>query len=108
MLTKQYVKSRDVCKITFVLPLDELPEGLDVHDVRLAGEFNAWDESTAPMKLNKKKKAYAVTVELEPGREYQFRYVLNGDIWYNDWAADAYVPSEFGQDNSVVVTTEAG
>ncbi len=108
MLTKQYVKSRDICKVTFVLPLDELPEGVDVHDVRVAGDFNEWDTSATPMKLSKKKKAYTATVELEPGSEYEFRYVLNGDIWYNDWAADAYAPGGIGDDNCVVLTPQAG
>lgn len=108
MLSKQYVKSRNVCKVTFQLPLDELPEGLEVHSVRLLGDFNDWDKSATPLTLSKKKKAYTVTVELEPGQEYEFRYVINGNIWYNDWAADAYVPGDYGQDNGVVMTPEAG
>jgi hypothetical protein len=43
-------------------------------------------------------------LELEPGREYPFRYLVNGEHWCNDWHADAYVPGDFGEDNCVVVT----
>lgn len=106
MLSKQYVKSRGVYKVTFLLPSNELPEGLEVHSVRLVGEFNAWDETDTPMSYNRKKKAYTAQVELEPGGEYQYRYLINGEFWYNDWAADAYIPGNFGEDNCVVTTPE--
>ncbi len=45
-----------------------------------------------------------ITLELDQGREYQFRYLVNGTDWHNDWHADKYVPNRFGSDNSVVVT----
>ena len=44
-----------------------------------------------------------LTLELQSGKEYQFRYLVNGTDWYNDWDADRYVPNPFGGDNSVVV-----
>jgi len=51
---------------------------------------------------------FRVTLELDSGREYQFRYLVNGQHWCNHWHADAYVPGGLGQDNCVVVTpTEA-
>jgi hypothetical protein len=43
-----------------------------------------------------------VTVDLEAGRAYRFRYLLDGERWDNDWAADAYIPNSFGGDDSVV------
>ena len=47
---------------------------------------------------------YAVTLELKPGREYQFRYLIDESKWENDWNADKYVKSPYGDsDNSVVV-----
>ena len=66
------------------------------------GEFNDWNPAATPMKYSKKKKAFTVTLDLEPGRQYQFRYVVDGDHWCNDWDADAYVPSEPGHGNYVV------
>jgi hypothetical protein len=44
------------------------------------------------------------TLELEAGREYQYRYLLNGNEWHNDWHADRYVSNAYGGDNSVVIT----
>lgn len=103
MLKKRLVKSRDVCKVTFELPKAEWPAGIEVKTVALAGEFNDWDPSATPLKRGKGG-VFRTMLELEPGREYQFRYLVNGDQWGNDWHADAYVPNEWGTDNSVVAT----
>ena len=107
MLKKQYVKSRTVAKVTFELPKAEVPEGIKAQSVHLVGEFNDWDTAATPM-TRRKGGAFRVTLELEPGREYQFRYLVNGEHWCNDWHADAYVPSAFGGDNCIVVTPAEG
>jgi hypothetical protein len=101
MIEKQYVKSRKVWKITFELPTKGLPEGIEIENAFLAGEFNDWAPTATPMTPRKKDGAFRATVELEPG-EYQFRYVINGEHWYNDQNADGYVPSGFGEHNCVV------
>ena len=103
MIIKQYVKSRKVAKITFELTKDELPADVKVESVYLVGEFNDWDTAATPMKRNKKG-AYRVTIDLEPGQSYQFRYLINDEEWCNDWNADSYVPGDFGEDNCVVMT----
>ena len=46
-----------------------------------------------------------MTVDLEAGQAYRFRYLLDGQRWDNDWAADAYQPNDFGGDDSVVDLT---
>jgi hypothetical protein len=48
---------------------------------------------------------FSLTADLEAGRTYRFRYLLDGERWDNDWAADAYVPNSFGGDDSVVDLT---
>jgi hypothetical protein len=103
MLKKRYVKSRKVWKVTFELPQAELPEGVEVDSVHLVGEFNDWAHTARPMKRSKKG-VFRAALELEPGREYAFRYLINGEHWHNDWQADAYVPTGLGADNCVVVT----
>ena len=103
MLKKQYIKSRKVSKVTFAMPKAELPGGIEAESVYLAGEFNDWDVTATPMKPNSKG-VYKVTLELEPDREYQFRYLVNSEHWCNDWHADAYTPGSFGKDNCVVDT----
>lgn len=97
-ISKRYLKSRPVCKVTFRVD----PEAAGAsEDVRLVGEFNDWDPDACPM-TPLKSGSFTATVDLEAGREYQFRYLMNGAAWENDWAADAYVPTDFGSDNSVV------
>lgn len=103
MLKKKYVKSRKVSKVTFELPKAELPEGIKAESVYLVGEFNDWEPAATPMRRDKRG-VYKATLELEPGREYQFRYLVNGEQWCNDWHADAYVPNGWGEDNCIVVT----
>lgn len=104
MLTKQIIKSRQVVKVVFAVPQAELPEGMEVASIHVVGEFNDWDETAVPLKYHKKDKTYRAAVELEPGQTYQFRYLINGGYWCNDWAADEYTPNNLGEDNCVVVT----
>jgi hypothetical protein len=46
---------------------------------------------------------WTLTVDLEVGRCYQFRYRRDGE-WINDGQADGYVHNRFGSDNFLVVT----
>ena len=103
MLKKRYVKSRNVYKVTFELARGDLPGLKSPQSVHLVGEFNDWDETATPMP--RRKGQHRVQIELEPGREYQFRYLVDGQQWYNDPQADAYVLSGRGSENGVVVTT---
>ena len=98
-LKKRFLKSRAACQVTFSLP-KEAVNGAE--EVKILGEFNDWDlEKGVPMKL--KKDQYSAMVELEPGRAYQFRYLVDGKTWLNDLEADQYIPSPYGEDNSVVI-----
>ncbi len=99
MISKKYLKSKPVAKVTFSLAKKEA-QGAE--KVALAGDFNDWSTSELELKKNKSGK-FSVTVDLEQGRTYQFRYILDGSTWENDWAADAYVPSNVSsEENSVV------
>ncbi|TAH10461.1 MAG: glycoside hydrolase [Runella slithyformis] len=100
-IAKQISKSKPVCKVTFSLSSDVVA---DAKDIAVLGEFNGWD-TTAATKLKKQKDgSYKAVVELETGREYAFRYLINGSTWANDEAADKYIPSGVSfEENSVVV-----
>jgi 1,4-alpha-glucan branching enzyme len=98
MLKKEHLKTKPVCKVTFTLP-----EAVKAETVYLVGDFNEWNETKTRMKKLKNGR-FTVTLELEKGREYQFRYLVNGNEWHNDWDADKYASNPFGGDNSVVVT----
>ena len=99
MFKKRFLKSGDV-KVDFILP-----EAIaaDADTAYLVGDFNDWDESATPMK-KLKNGSFKVTINLEPNREYHFRYLVNGNQWHNDWDADKYVPNPFSGDNSVIST----
>jgi 1,4-alpha-glucan branching enzyme len=98
-LVKKHLKTKPVCKVTFRVP-SELVNGAS--RVALVGDFNGWDPKTLPLE-KLKGGGFKVTVDLESGREYQFRYLIDGETWQNDDDADRYVPSGFaGTENSVV------
>lgn len=99
-IKKQYLKTRDVCKVTFRLPGMAAREA---EAVCLLGEFNDWDLNANPMK-KLKCGDFTATVELPPGRAYQFRYLIDRSRWENDWNADGYVKTPYGDcENSVVI-----
>ncbi len=96
MLKKSYSKTGQKCRVTFSLPAEAGAE-LAV----ICGEFNGWDPTATPLK-RRKDGSFSTTLWLAAGREYSFRYLLDGWRWENDWAADAYVPGSFGAEDSVV------
>ncbi len=99
-IKKDYLKNKNICKVTFKLPSIAAP---DAKVVTIVGEFNNWNNQAHPMK-KLKNGDYTITLELEPGREYQYRYFIDNCKWENDHHADRYVKSPYGDsDNSVVI-----
>jgi 1,4-alpha-glucan branching enzyme len=98
MLKKEYLKTKVGCKVTFTLP-----ETIQAETANLVGDFNNWNSDGAPMSKLKNGR-FAITLDLEKGREYQFRYLVNSSEWHNDWDADNYVSNPFSGENSVVAT----
>lgn len=92
---KKYLKSRPTCQVTFTLPSP------GAEKVCLIGEFNNWLHDAHPMK-KQKNGDFTVTVELEKGRAYRYRYFVDGLQYENDHNADWYDPNPFGGDDSVV------
>jgi 1,4-alpha-glucan branching enzyme len=79
-----------------------LPAAVGASGVALVGDFNGWSHDAHPMALEGD--WFTATVELEPAQTYRYRYLLDGERWENDWAADEYVPNGYGSDDSVVRT----
>ncbi len=96
---KQYLKSGSQCKVTFRLPKEAAP---GAQKVMIVGDFNGWDTTKTPMP-RLKNGDYLITLDLKSKKEYKFRYLIDGDRWENDWQADAYVPNDFGTDDSIVI-----
>lgn len=77
-------------------------------NINIAGDFNSWSSTDNAMKMDKDG-TFSITLTLEPNKEYQFRYLLDGYKWENDWKADKYIPAPYSNaDNSVVVTNTEG
>lgn len=87
----------------YVLVTFRLPGAAWAERVNLVGDFNDWDTRATPMVQNSEDYGWSVTLKLEAGREYQFRYLIDGKEWLNDWYADKYVPNAFGSENSVII-----
>jgi 1,4-alpha-glucan branching enzyme len=98
-IKKQYIKSGSVCKVTFTLPKEAAPEAKQVH---IAGDFNNWDCNSTSMKKLRNGN-FSITLALDTGREYRFRYLIDHKKWENDWNADKYVPNSYSCYDSVVV-----
>ena len=99
MIKKQFLKTKPVCKATFTFPVEAAPEA---NSVQIVGDFNEWDQDNAVKMKKQKNGIFKAIVELESGKEYQFRYLIDGSEWENDWEADKYVSTPFGVDNSVI------
>jgi len=98
-LKKQYMKSKPLCRVTFILP----PENAGgASKASLAGDFNKWDVQATPMKRSRSG-AFSTTVLLDKGKEYQFKYILDDSRWENDPQADKYSPSPVSDSQNSVV-----
>jgi len=88
--------SKGTARVTFSLPA-QVNAGRAV----ICGEFNDWSTTSHPLR-HYKDGHFAVTIDLDRNREYRYRFLLDGERWENDWAADGYVPNTYGSDDSVV------
>lgn len=96
MAAKQAAKPSTV-EVRFTLPAE-----VHADSVALCGEFNAWSREDIQLE-RKGDGSWEANVDLEPGRSYRFRYLLDGDRWENAWQADRYEPNPYGSDDSVIV-----
>jgi 1,4-alpha-glucan branching enzyme len=99
MITKKFLKTKDVCEVTFEYANESAAE------VALVGDFNDWQ----PLTMKQAKKAgspFRIKARMPKNADYQFRYYVDRAYWANDDRADTYWPNKFGEDNSVVNTYE--
>jgi 1,4-alpha-glucan branching enzyme len=85
--------------VTFTLDPD-----VNATSASICGDWNGWSSKADVMEPSPSG-GFTLDLDLESGRSYRFRYLLDGHRWENDWAADAYVPNEFGGDDSMVDLT---
>ena len=100
-LTKKFLKSKPVCKVTFKVDPKFVQ---DAGKVMLAGDFYEWNTGKKAEMKKLKNGAFTTTIDLETGSEYAFRYVVDGKTWINEPQADKFAPNGIGhEENSVVV-----
>ena len=68
-ITKQYLKTKPVCKVTFTVPAETAKE------VTVVGSFNEWNAEETPLK-KLKNGTFKGTVDLERTN------LTNSDMWW--------------------------
>jgi 1,4-alpha-glucan branching enzyme len=96
MIHKTLSLNKDKVIVTF-----EIPGTVWADRINLVGDFNDWDRENLPFRHNREDN-WSVEVELDRGREYRFRYLINGDYWGYDWHADN-APGDDGRCDSIIV-----
>jgi len=98
-IKKQYLKKDGVCKVTF--SYNEKVNSIE--NIRIPGDFNNWDTNCEQMKKIKTG-GFSQTINLDSGKAYQFKYLINDSDWVNDTEADQFVPNGLGssEPNSVI------
>jgi len=99
-LKKQIKDKGSNTLVTFTIGENEAPSS---SNVLLLGDFNNWQSNDSTFQMEKKGNTYVKSIKLENGKRYEFRYLSDDKGWFNDHAADDYVPSPYsGIQNSVV------
>jgi len=99
-LSKQYLKTKSLCKVTFCVPEKACRSA---EHIALVGDFNQWDEKVSPMQ-KQKSGDFKLTLTLPVQQSYQFRYLYDDVVWENDWEADHYIATGVSDaENSVVI-----
>lgn len=101
LMRRKHSSDQTRCTVTFWLPREAAP---DANSVMEAGSFNDWCVDGHSMERSKDGD-FSLERELPAGKDYQFRFVIDGARWENAWNADKYVWCDHAQcENSVIVT----
>jgi 1,4-alpha-glucan branching enzyme len=84
-----------------------LPAEIAATSASVVGDFNDWDAERGVMSPDESG-GFVCSMAIPTGRRYQYRYLLDGERWTNDWAAHAYAPNPFGGADSVLDLTDNG
>jgi hypothetical protein len=100
-ISKRYLKSKPVCKVTFKIPAEI---GINYKKANILGSFNNWNYTSDRMKKLVKDGSFSIVLDLEINKEYEFKYLLDDKVWLNETSADKQVTTHFGDSsNSIVI-----
>ena len=99
-IKKQYLKSKPECKVSFRVAKTDAP---NAETIKIVGEFNGWSKEVESMK-KPKSGDFTQTLNLETGKAYQFKYLIDNSVWENESEADSKAPNGIveGEFNSVL------
>ena len=97
MIRKELLPVEDRVLVTF-----EIPSSVWAETINLVGDINQWDRGSLPFRRDRSG-TWLAEVELERGREYRFRYLIDNDYWGYDWHADGHETRKDGGCDGVVV-----
>ncbi len=96
MIKRSKGKSADKVKVMFVVTNNpEQPT------VSVVGDFNEWNPSKNKL-VKRNNGTRSVSVQLDKGASYRFRYFTADGNWFNDEEADAYAQGEHGSDDCIL------
>lgn len=95
MVQKTYFKTKDYCKVKFVVNFD------NAETAEVLGLNNDWNKAVTMSK--KKDGSFICEVQLPKNTEHQFKYLVNENIWLDEPEADRHYQNMFGGSNSVIV-----
>jgi 1,4-alpha-glucan branching enzyme len=94
-ITKQYLKTKPVCKVTFTVPAEEAKK------VAVVGDFNDWSPKKSELK-RLKNGTFKGTFELPKESTYEFKYLVDGNF-VNEPEADRFQWNDYaGSENAVL------
>ena len=97
-MIKKAADKNDKVKVTFSMPYSEGQPLLSV-----VGDFNDWQPGATKL-VKRNNGTCSVSISLDAGQRFRFRYYGEDGVWINDETADAYEVSEHGSDNCVLLT----
>ena len=96
MLKKKFFKTKTECEVVFELS----SEG--AQRVELVCEVNEWE----PVEMKKNRRgAFRTRLRFPRERQFQFRYLVDQNVWVTDEDADGYQLNQFGSKNSILNTS---
>ncbi len=98
MIKKEPIKKNGQVKVTFSLPAGH-PHGPS----SVVGDFNGWDPLANPFS-KRSNGTFSTNVVVAAGEKYHFRYLGDGNVWFDEPEADAHEATAQGTRNGVLLT----
>lgn len=70
--------------------------------VSVVGDWNGWDPEANPLSDSDNDGIWVATIEVQPGQDYQYQFLIDQEQWMPDPNAPIRVKDGFGGQNSVL------